>query len=128
MSEKSNVITVELSEDHLKGQIKAAPVQAVSELSTNTKWDFYAISNGFTDEAEDEANQEGRPQGLVFEKENCRVWIKKWSQIISECEGRLSFFKEHLEYEANDDSAQDYLKKRHGEVFGDSMIEYGEKP
>ena len=32
MSGKSNVITVELSEDHLKGQIKAAPVEAVSEL------------------------------------------------------------------------------------------------
>ena len=41
------------------------------------------------------------------------VWSKTWGQIINDCKGRLNFFKQKLDYEANHDSALSYLKKAH---------------
>lgn len=38
-----------------------------------------------------------------------RVWAKTWGQIISEAEGRLTFYKRRLAYEANDAEALKYL-------------------
>ena len=75
--------------------------------NSSVKWDFLAVSNSFTPDAELEAKQTGKPRGLVFEldESKIRVWAKTWGQIIDESQGRLTFFKRGLEYEANDQHA-----------------------
>jgi hypothetical protein len=76
-------------------------------------WDFLAVSNSFTSDAEMDARQTGKPRGLVAEYDEptkIRVWAKTWGQIIQEAEGRLTFYKRRLEYQANDAEALKYLK------------------
>lgn len=80
---------------------------------TDVEWEFIIVSNNITDEAKRDANQAGRPQGIIaeFDKPKVRVWIKTWGQIIAEAEGRLNFYKEKLGYEATSDSALDFFSK-----------------
>jgi hypothetical protein len=82
-------------------------------VNTNVEWDFIAVSNSFTDAAELEARQSGKPRGLVLDLEQpvrIRVWAKTWAEIIQEAEGRLTFYKRSLEYKANDEEALKYLQ------------------
>lgn len=76
------------------------------------EWDFIAVSNRMTEDAQLEARQSGKPRGLVFELDDpkMRVWVKPWPEIIAEAEGRLTFYKRRLEYAANDTEAIRYLK------------------
>ena len=82
---------------------------------TKTKWVFWAISNEMTEEARRKAHQRERPAGLVFDDAELRVtvWAKTWGQIIQDCKGRLNFFRQKLDYEADRASALNYLKKAH---------------
>jgi hypothetical protein len=82
---------------------------------TKTRWVFWAISNEMTDEAIAESNQAERPPGVAYvdSKQTIVVWAKTWAQVIQECTGRLKFFKEGLEYEADRASAKEYLQKTH---------------
>ena len=104
-----------LNEDVL-GQIKKyAKAVALDPRfkHSNVEWDFVAISNNFTPDAELEARQSGKPRGLILELEEpirVRVWARTWGQIIQEAEGRLTFYKRRLEYQANDDQALGYLR------------------
>ncbi|ARJ65036.1 hypothetical protein WV31_04850 [Magnetospirillum sp. ME-1] len=104
-----------LNEDVL-GQIKKyAKTVALDERFKHSKveWDFVAVSNRFTSDAELEARQAGKPRGLILELEDpirVRVWAKTWGEIIQEAEGRLTFYKRRLEYQANDDEALRYLR------------------
>ena len=100
------------------GQIEDYAIAVAKDerfLNTKTKWIFWAVSNEMTEEARRKANQRERPAGLVFDDAELRVtvWAKTWGQIIQDCKGRLNFFKEKLDYEANHDSALSYLKKAH---------------
>lgn len=78
---------------------------------STTEWDVVAISNSMTRDSELEASQPNRPSGLVSEYENpkVRIWAKTWGQLINESEGRLTFFKRGLAYQANDSEALKYL-------------------
>ena len=56
-----------------------------------------------------DVNQKNRPPGVLQEYENATIWVKTWSQILAECEGRLKFFQDELKYRADRDSALKYL-------------------
>jgi hypothetical protein len=82
-------------------------------IESGVVWDFLAVSNSFTSDAEMDARQTGKPRGLIVEYDEptkIRVWAKTWGQIIQEAEGRLTFYKRRLEYQANDAEALKYLK------------------
>ncbi len=91
--------------------------------NSSVEWDFLAVSNSFTRDAELEAKQTGKPRGLVLELDDprIRVWAKTWGQIIDECQGRLTFFKRGLEYEANDEHALRYLSNISDEYLSDEV-------
>lgn len=104
-----------LNEDVL-GQIRKyakAVALDVRFKHSNVEWDFVAISNKFTPDAELEARMAGKPRGLIMELDDpirIRVWAKTWGQIIQEAEGRLTFYKRRLEYQASDEEALAYLR------------------
>lgn len=79
----------------------------------DVQWDFLVVSNNITPDAELDTRQAGWPVGLVAQYENptIRVWAKTWGQIIGEAEGRLTFFKRKLNYQANDEEALRYLSQ-----------------
>ena len=99
-------------------QIKSYAIAVAQDerfRDTKTRWVFWAISNEMTDEARRDARQRGRPEGIIYDDPelNVTVWAKTWGQIIAECKGRLAFFKKHLDYEADRETAKSYLQKAH---------------
>lgn len=91
---------------------------------SNVEWDFVAISNKFTADAELEARQVGKPRGLVMELDDpikIRVWAKTWGQIIQEAEGRLTFYRRRLEYQAGDKEALGYLRSIDAGYLSDAV-------
>jgi hypothetical protein len=86
------------------------------------KWTFVAISNEFDDFAKSEANQRGWPRGKVSDDAelNIAVWIKTWAEIINDARARLTFVNDYLVYEADRDSAKEYLQKAHSKFLPSS--------
>jgi hypothetical protein len=92
--------------------------------ASGVEWDFLAVSNSFTRDAEMDARQTGKPRGLVAEYDEptkIRVWAKTWGQIIQEAEGRLTFYKRRLEYQANDAEALKYLKTINADYLSEEV-------
>lgn len=84
---------------------------------TETRWEFWLISNEMDEQVQWRARQKGKPSGLTYEADDgrTRIWVKSWGQIIQECKARLKFYEDHLQYQPDYESALQYLRKRHGE-------------
>ncbi len=83
------------------------------------EWDFVAVSNSLSEGARLDANQRDRKPGLVAEYTgpNVRVWVKTWGQIVQEAEGRLTFYRRRLDYQANDEQALAYLRSVNADLL-----------
>jgi hypothetical protein len=105
-------------------QIKSYAIAVAQDerfRDTKTKWIFWVLSNEMTDEARRDARQRGRPEGVVYDDSelNITVWAKTWGQLLQDCKGRLNFFKKNLNYEADRDSAKNYLRVKHEKVLAE---------
>jgi len=90
---------------------------------TTTEWDFVAISNSITPDAEVEATQKDRPVGMVadYPDLNARVWVKTWGQVLQEAEGRLTFYRRKLGYQANEAQALEYLRSVNPDLLSEEV-------
>ena len=109
------------------GQIKSyAMAVAKDERFKNTKvsWTFMVVSNAMDEFAEGEANQRGRPRGLVYDggDSNITVWAKVWSEVLNDAKARLEFINKQLCYEADRDSSSGYLKRTHAKFIPDVSL------
>ncbi len=88
------------------------------------KWTFVAISNDLDDYAKMKASQRGYPKGCVFENAegNVTVWARPWADVINDARSKLDFVNEQLSYEANKDSAKEYLRKTHAKFIPDTAV------
>lgn len=117
-----------LNEDVINQIKKYAKAVALDDRFKHPKveWDFIAIGNRFTPDAEFEARQTGKPRGMVFETDDpvkIRVWARTWGEIIQSAEGRLTFYKRRLEYQANDREALRYLRTINSDYLSDEVKE-----
>lgn len=117
-----------LNEDVINQVKKYAKAVALDDRfkHSNVEWDFVAVANRFTKDAEFEARQKDKPLGLVLEIDDpikIRVWAKTWGEIIQEAEGRLTFYKRHLEYQANDKEALRYLRTINADYLSEEVKE-----
>jgi hypothetical protein len=82
---------------------------------TNTTWQFIIISNEIKEETVKQVNQGHRPNGLLFEGSNQKlyIWVKTWGQMINECMAKLRFYKEKLNYNVDKSTALEHLRKFH---------------
>ena len=83
-------------EDYVKS-LKGQPDFA----HTDTYWNFYLVTGEYDPSISDRITQKDRPIGLFLENENSRVWVKTWSELIRECEGRLQFIQDKLRVEVS---------------------------
>lgn len=85
------------------------------------KWTFVAISNDLDPFAKKEANQRGRPRGQVYDdnEQNITVWARSWADVINDARAKLRFINQQLSYEADRDSAKEYLLKTHAKFIPD---------
>lgn len=117
-----------LNEDVINQIKKYAKAVALDDRfkHSNVEWDFVAVANRFTKDAEFEARQKDKPRGLVLEIDDpikIRVWAKTWGEIIQEAEGRLTFYKRRLEYQANDKEALQYLRTINADYLSEEVKE-----
>jgi hypothetical protein len=79
----------------------------------NVRWSFWIISSELDSTVRRDANQPNRTRGQIAAWDNIRIWAKTWSQVIDECETRLRYFKDALEYDASKEHAADYINRAH---------------
>jgi hypothetical protein len=79
----------------------------------NVHWSFWIISSELDSTVRRDANQPNRAPGQIAAWDNIRIWAKTWSQVIDECETRLRYFKDALEYDASKEHAADYINRAH---------------
>jgi hypothetical protein len=80
-----------------------------------------AISNELDDFAKRKSNQRNCPKGRVYDDAelNITVWAKPWADVINNARARLLFVNQQLAYEADRDSAKEYLRKTHSRFIPD---------
>jgi len=115
-----------INEDVINQIRKYAKAVALDDRFKHAKveWDFVVVSNSFTDGAELEARQSGKPRGVVLDLDQptkIRVWAKTWGEIIQEAEGILTFYKRRLEYQADDKEALRYLRTINANYLSDEV-------
>jgi hypothetical protein len=79
----------------------------------HTKWSFWVVSNDLDAFAKVKARQKDKPRGLVSETEDGRVkvWVKTWSEILTEGKARMRFVQDHLQANVDKESSLKYLKQ-----------------
>lgn len=76
------------------------------------KWVFWAVSSEMDDHARRKVNERDRPRGMLHQSDDpsITIWVKTWSQIISDCRARLRFFSEKLNYAPDRDASMAHLQ------------------
>lgn len=79
----------------------------------NTYWDFMLVGNrydtsGYIEGEIDTNKGHGeKEKGLIFSKDNCKIYVRKWSDIFADVECRHNFLEDKLKTE-RDRLASDY--------------------
>ena len=94
--------------DQLEDYVNALHVQP-DFSHTDTYWHFYLVTGDYDHSIVGRITQKDRPVGLFLEKENYRVWVKTWSEIIRECESRLQFIQEKLRIEVSGNEIEERI-------------------
>jgi hypothetical protein len=84
------------------------------------QWDFYLIGQDYDSILE--RRIQDVQTGLVFDKSNCRLYIKKWSEIINDIEMRMKFLLEKLKIERAKLSEATTLGEVMNEVLDNSAL------
>jgi hypothetical protein len=89
--------------------------------SVPAKWVFWAVSSDMDQVASRKVSQKDRARGILFQDDEQRItiWVKTWSQIVSECRSRLRFFAEKLNYTPDRDSSLAHLKTTYHKYLAD---------
>ena len=107
--------TVKVGADEITQAEKYAYTVAEDERfrHLHTKWSFWVISNDLDAFARTRTRQKDKPRGLISETESgdIKVWVKTWSEILSEGKARMRFVQEHLQANVDTGRSLQYLKE-----------------
>jgi len=88
------------------------------------------VTGEMSDRLRQRASQKDRPRGLLFEPElsgapraKVRVWVRTWGEIIEDAGRRLSYFQDQLQHDPSFGEAREYLRRNHGNVIPESLLE-----
>lgn len=90
---------------------------------TRTTWDFWLIGNDMTDTLRELAHQPHNPPGCALNQPTYRIWVRTWGELFQDCEARLRFYREHLEYQSSTEHAMDYLVRNHGDAVAELVAD-----
>ncbi|WP_193777638.1 hypothetical protein [Streptomyces sp. E5N298] len=89
-------------------------------------WDFWLVGNAMDNALRQLAHQTARVPGCAVSAPGFRIMVKTRGEIIEDCQERLRFHSEQLEYQSSTEHAMDYLVRNHGdavaELVGDGTI------
>lgn len=77
--------------------------------SADVSWDFWLVGDALDDTVEELVNKKDQPQGLYTEggKGDYRIWVRRWAELLEENRQRLRFFRDHLEYQPEEEAELD---------------------
>jgi hypothetical protein len=89
--------------------------------SVPAKWVFWVISSDMDQVVTRKVSQKDRARGILFQdgEQRITIWVKTWSQVVSECRARLRFFAEKLNYTPDRDSSLAHLKTTYHKYLAD---------
>jgi hypothetical protein len=70
--------------------------------TTSTEWDLFLISADIRAEVDRRRSAADRPFGMLDNVANLRIWVFKWSEIISRARDELRLVREHLKRKATE--------------------------
>ena len=121
-----------VASDTESGQIKKYARAVASDpqfADVNAHWDFMLVVNDYDEDVDKDISQQGRPRGILDEATidtsapvNCRVWVKKWSEVLNEAERRLEFYQRGLAHDPTLDDIREYLTEHHADVLPDGLF------
>lgn len=130
---KREHLVVELKAPRVKvGQKEATQIRDYAEAvtsdpqftSANVTWNFWIVSTELSSGVQNDADAANSPPGCISAWSNgVNIWAKTWSEIIAECESRLNYYRECLNYEASQDDELEYFKRLHADVAPPALIE-----
>jgi Histidine kinase-, DNA gyrase B-, and HSP90-like ATPase len=88
--------------------------------SGSPTWVFWAISDDYGQYAEYRIK---KSDGKIYEAENVSIWVKTWGQVLDDNRGRLQFFEERLEYEADKGASLEFLQERYAQFLQGVLVE-----
>jgi hypothetical protein len=90
---------------------------------TDVEWHFWCLSDDLTDLVASKSRQPNQPEGLITQLEDGRVkiWVRTWSEILQNARGRLAFFQERLELQADRTNALGYLRETYAKYLPDPL-------
>jgi hypothetical protein len=93
--------------------------------NVDVRWNFWLVGTEMNDYVAGQARQPNRSPGIVSEPLGGRVtiWAKTWAEILAECDHRLKFVRERLEYRTTTDAGVAYLRQKHAEYLPEALRE-----
>jgi hypothetical protein len=104
----------------VKGQIESYALAVVRDEIfdiRNTFWTFLAVSNELSDDAEETIDQTDKPFGFFLVKDNYRVGLASWAQILQSSRTRLELFRDKLDYNASSDEGIALLQAKYAKYL-----------
>ncbi len=108
------------------GQINGyaqAVVKADRFRDTAVSWDFWLVGNGMDEGLRQLAHQHDRLPGCALSQPRFRIWVKTGGEIIEDCQERLRFYGDQLEYQSSTEHAMDYLVREHNHAVSDLVAD-----
>ena len=91
------------------------------------RWSFWVVSNDLDDFARLRTRQKDKPRGQISQTEDnhllVEVWVKTWAEILSECNSRLRFIRERLEYNVDTNVSLSYLQRTYEKYLSGVNVE-----
>jgi hypothetical protein len=96
-------------------------------INTSTNWNFYLVTSEYDDVVKGRITQENRAIGLFIDKPNHKVWVKSWSELLRDAEGRLKFVQDQLRIEVSDEEIETRIAELKASVLKSEALELGER-
>ncbi|MEV6736126.1 ATP-binding protein [Streptomyces sp. NPDC051104] len=108
------------------GQINSyaqAVVNADRYRDAAVTWDFWLVGNNMDEGLRQLAHQHDRMPGCALSQPRFRIWVRTWGEIIEDCQERLRFYGEQLEYQSSTEHAMDYLVREHADAVSELVAD-----
>ena len=93
-------------------------------VNTSTTWNFFLVGSEYDEVIKERITQDDRPQGLMTDKPNYKVWVKSWAEIIRDCESRLKFVQDNLRIEVSTEEIQERIAKLRSSVLKSGNLNF----
>lgn len=100
-------------------QIKEYAISLVKDerfSKVDVQWEFWALSDELGEVGQFEVTN-GDGDGLIFNNNNVKIYLKTWAQILDENKARMQFFQSHLEYQADKSSSIQFLQEKYSQYL-----------